>query len=153
MARAGHVRAGLFTGHLIQRFGTLRVMVAGVLLNLACVAIALTGLELERFLAALLLLGIGWNFLFTGATTLLTTTYQPHERTRAQGAMGLLRLQHHRRHLVRPGALVTTQGWFLLNPGSLVPLSMVALALAWLARRSRVPQKRSPGRMLPGVSR
>ena len=129
-----------FTGHLIQRFGILRVMVAGVLLNLACVAIALTGLELERFLAALLLLGIGWNFLFTGATTLLTTTYQPHERTRAQGAMDFCVFSTTAVTSFASGALVTTQGWFLLNLGSLVPLSMVALALAWLARRPRVPQ-------------
>ena len=129
-----------FTGHLIQRFGTLRVMVAGVLLNLACVAIALTGLELERFLAALLLLGIGWNFLFTGATTLLTTTYQPHERTRAQGAMDFCVFSTTAVTSFASGALVTTQGWFLLNLGSLVPLAMVALALAWLARRPRVPQ-------------
>ena len=129
-----------FTGHLIQRFGTLRVMVAGVLLNLACVAVALTGLELERFLVALLLLGIGWNFLFTGATTLLTTTYQPHERTRAQGAMDFCVFSTTAVTSFASGALVTTQGWFLLNLGSLVPLAMVALALAWLARRPRVPQ-------------
>ena len=52
-----------FTGHLINRFGTLSVMVAGLVLNLACVLIALGGVELERFVSALLLLGIGWNFL------------------------------------------------------------------------------------------
>ena len=104
------------------------------------VAVALTGLELERFLVALLLLGIGWNFLFTGATTLLTTTYQPHERTRAQGAMDFCVFSTTAVTSFASGALVTTQGWFLLNLGSLVPLSMVALALAWLARRPRVPQ-------------
>lgn len=124
-----------FTGHLIQRFGTLPVMGVGVVLNFACVAVALTGLELERFLVALLLLGVGWNFLFTGATTLLTTTYLPHERTRAQGAMDFCVFATTAVTAFASGALVTTQGWFLLNLGSLLPLTLIVVALVWLARR------------------
>lgn len=124
-----------FTGHLIQRLGTLPVMAAGVVLNFACIAVALTGLELERFLAALLLLGVGWNFLFTGATTLLTTTYQPHERMRAQGAMDFCVFTTTAVTSFASGALVTTQGWFWLNLGSLLPLVLVVVALVWLARR------------------
>ena len=120
-----------FTGHLINRFGTLPVMVAGLILNLACVLIALGGVELERFVAALLLLGIGWNFLYTGATTLLTTTYEPHERTRAQGAMDFWVFSTTAVTAFASGALVTTQGWTLLNLGSLVPLALIGVALAW----------------------
>ena len=124
-----------FTGHLIQRVGILPVMAVGAVLNLACIAIALTGLEFERFLAALLLLGVGWNFLFTGATTLLTTTYRPQERMRAQGAMDVCVFSTTAVTAFASGALVTTQGWFLLNLGSLVPLALVVAALAWLWRR------------------
>ncbi|HSM21563.1 MAG TPA: MFS transporter, partial [Rubrivivax sp.] len=69
-----------FTGHLIKRFGVLPVMGVGAVLNFACVAIALSGVDLMQFLAALFLLGVGWNFLYTGATTLLTTTYRPEEK-------------------------------------------------------------------------
>ena len=126
-----------FTGHLIQRFGTLPVMAVGLLLNFACVAVALGGLELERFLLALLLLGVGWNFLFTGATTLLTTTYQPHERMRAQGAMDTCVFATMALTSFASGALVTTQGWFLLNLGSLLPLLVIGAALGWLARAPR----------------
>jgi MFS family permease len=124
-----------FTGHLIQRVGTLPVMAVGLLLNLLCVGIALSGVELERFLAALLLLGVGWNFLFTGATTLLTTTYRPEERMRAQGAMDFCVFATMSLTSFASGALVTTQGWFLLNLGSLLPLAIVALALVVLARQ------------------
>lgn len=122
-----------FTGHLIQRFGTLPVMAAGLALNLACVAVALTGVELQQFLVALLMLGVGWNFLFTGATTLLTTTYRPEERTRAQGAMDFCVFATMAVTSFASGALVTTQGWTLLNLGSLLPLALVAVALGWLA--------------------
>ncbi len=130
-----------FTGHLIQRFGTLPVMAVGLALNLACVAVALSGVELERFLAALLLLGIGWNFLFTGATTLLTTTYRPQERMRAQGAMDFCVFTVTALTSFASGALVTTQGWSLLNLGSLLPLLLMALALGWLGLRPRAPQQ------------
>ena len=68
---------GLVTGSLIGRFGVLPVIVAGCLSMLACVAIALSGVELMQFLAALILLGVGWNFMYTGATTLLTDYAQP----------------------------------------------------------------------------
>ncbi|MFY9511029.1 MAG: MFS transporter [Rubrivivax sp.] len=125
-----------FTGHLIQRVGTMPVMFAGVTLNAACILVALSGVELERFLIALLLLGVGWNFLYTGATTLLTTTYEPHERMRAQGAMDFWVFTTMAVTSFASGALVTTQGWFLLNLGSLVPVSLVVVALLWLRRRS-----------------
>lgn len=126
---------GFFTGHLIKRYGVLPVMGVGVLLNFACVAIALSGVELMHFLWALALLGVGWNFLYTGATTLLTSTYRPEEKTRAQGAMDTCGFATMALTSFASGALVTTQGWTLLNLGSLLPLVLVALALAWLAMR------------------
>ncbi len=128
---------GFFTGHLIKRFGALPVMGVGVLLNLACVIVALSGVELMQFLIALTALGVGWNFLFTGATTLFTTVYRPEEKNKAQGAMDMCVFGTMAFTSFASGALVTTQGWTLLNMGSLVPLSLVALALAWLAMQRK----------------
>jgi MFS family permease len=124
-----------FTGHLIKRFGALPVMGVGVLLNLACVAVALSGVDLMQFLTALLLLGVGWNFLFTGATTLLTTTYRPEEKNKAQGAMDTCVFATMAVTSFASGALITTQGWTWLNLGSLAPIAAVALALLWLVRQ------------------
>jgi MFS family permease len=73
-----------FTGHLIQRFGVFNMMTAGIALLIGGVAVALVGTTEWHFRAALGLNGVGWNFLFVGATTLLTTTYRPSERGKAQ---------------------------------------------------------------------
>ncbi|UUZ70134.1 MFS transporter [Polaromonas sp. P2-4] len=78
----GMFAPGFFTGHLIKRFGTLPIMAAGLALNVLCVVIALSGVDFKQFLVALFLLGLGWNFLFTGSTTLALTTYRPEEKTK-----------------------------------------------------------------------
>ena len=83
----GMFAPGFFTGNLIKRFGALPVMGVGVALNLGCIVVALSGVELHQFLVALFLLGVGWNFLFTGSTTLSLSAYSPEERDRAQGAL------------------------------------------------------------------
>jgi MFS family permease len=124
-----------FTGHLIKRFGALPIMGVGVLLNLVCVAVALSGLDLMQFLVALFLLGVGWNFLYTGGSTLLTATYRPEEKNKAQGAMDTCVFATMALSSFASGALITTQGWTLLNLGSLLPIAAVGLALLWLARR------------------
>jgi len=124
---------GFVTGHLIKRFGAVAVMAVGVLLNAACVALALSGVAVMDFLGALLVLGVGWNFLFTGATTLFTTTYRPEEKNRAQGAMDTVMFSVMAVTSFSSGALITTQGWTWLNLGSLLPIGLVGLALAWLA--------------------
>jgi MFS family permease len=134
-----------FTGHLIRRFGALPVMGVGVLLNLACVVVALSGVDLMQFLAALFLLGVGWNFLYTGGTTLLTTTYRPEERTRAQGAMDTCVFATMTLTSFASGALVITQGWTLLNLGSLVPIALVSGALVWLALQQRAARASARG--------
>ncbi|MBI3157112.1 MAG: MFS transporter [Burkholderiales bacterium] len=126
-----------FTGHLIRRFGSLPIMVAGALLNFACVAVALSGVDLMQFLVALFLLGVGWNFLYTGGSVLLTTTYAPEEKTRAQGAMDTCVFATMAVTSIASGAMVTTQGWTWLNIGSLLPIALVSAALAWLAWRQR----------------
>ncbi len=126
-----------FTGTLIKKLGALPVMVAGLLLNLACVAIALSGVDLMHFLAALVTLGVGWNFLYLGGTTLATTAYRPEERTTAQAAVDTTVYATMTFTAFGSGALVTTGGWQWMNLGSLLPLSLLGAALAWLAWHRR----------------
>ncbi|WP_119963949.1 MFS transporter [Simplicispira lacusdiani] len=133
----GMFAPGFFTGHLIKRLGVLPVMGAGVLLNLACVAVALAGVDLHHFGVALFLLGVGWNFLFTGSTTLALQAYRPEEKDRAQAAINFCVFATMALTSFASGALVTTQGWALLNWGSLAPIAALGMALAWLGLRRR----------------
>jgi MFS family permease len=132
-----------FTGALIKRFGALPVMGVGALLNFACVLVALSGVDLMQFLVALFALGVGWNFLYTGGTTLFTQTYRPEEKNRAQGVMDTCVFWTMALSSFSSGALITTQGWSWLNLGSLLPIALVALALLWLAGRRRVGRARA----------
>ncbi len=133
----GMFAPGFFTGHLIKRFGTLPIMAIGVALNALCIAIALSGVDLHQFLAALFFLGVGWNFLFTGSTTLSLQTYTPEEKDRAQGALNFFVFATMALSSFSSGVLVTTQGWTLLNLGSILPVVLVAIALIWLALQQR----------------
>lgn len=135
----GMFAPGFFTGHLIKRFGTLPVMGVGVALNALCIAIALSGVELHQFLVALFVLGLGWNFLFTGSTTLALTAYAPEERDRAQAVLNFFVFGTLALSSFASGVLVTTQGWTLLNLGSLLPVAVVAAGLGWLGLKSARP--------------
>ncbi len=136
----GMFAPGFFTGHLIKRYGTLPIMAIGLALNIACVIIALSGVEFSQFLVALFLLGLGWNFLFTGATTLALTAYRPEEKDKAQGALNFCVFAVLALSSLTSGVLVTTQGWALLNMGSLLPLGMTGVLLGWLALQQRKRQ-------------
>ena len=133
----GMFAPGFFTGHLIQRFGALPIMGVGVVLNAVCIAVALSGVDLHQFLVALFLLGVGWNFLFTGSTTLSLQTYTPEEKDRAQGALNFFVFATLALSSFSSGVLVTTRGWALLNYGSMVPVTMTGMALIWLTLRQR----------------
>lgn len=133
----GMFAPGFFTGHLIKRYGVLPIMGAGVLLNLACVAVALMGVELHHFGIALFMLGVGWNFLFTGSTALAMTAYRPEEKDRAQAALNFCVFATLAVSSLFSGVLVTTQGWTLLNYGSLAPIAITGAALLWLALHRR----------------
>ena len=136
----GMFAPGFFTGHLIKRIGTLPVMLMGVVLNLVCVGIALSGQEIHHFTVALLLLGVGWNFLFTGSTTLAISAYRPEEKDRAQGGINFFVFATMAVTSLSSGALVTTSGWWWLNIASLVPLLVTGAGLLWLmARQRRTP--------------
>ena len=132
-----------FTGSLIRRFGCLPVMATGVVLNMVCIAVALSGVDLMSFTLALLALGIGWNFLFIGGTTLFTEAYRPEEKTTAQAAMDTVIFTTMALTSFSSGALVTTRGWAWLNLGSIVPVLLAAAALAWLALQRRSTQNRN----------
>ena len=128
----GMFAPGFFTGSLIQRFGALKIMSVGVILNLLCIAIALTGVDFHQFLIALFLLGVGWNFLFTGSTSLAMTAYRPEERDKAQAAINFFVFATMAFTSFGSGALITSQGWNILNLGSLIPVFVTAAALIWL---------------------
>jgi len=133
----GMFAPGFFTGHLIKRFGTLHIMAIGVALNLLCVAIALSGVELQQFVLSVCLRGVGWNFLFTGSTTLALTAYRPEEKDRAQAAVNFCVFAVMALSSLASGALVVTQGWTWLNIGSIPPLVITAAGLLWLQVKGR----------------
>jgi len=126
-----------FTGSLIRRFGAVPVMAVGLALEGICVVVALNGVDLMHFLVALFALGVGWNFLFIGGTTLFTQAYRPEEKTTAQASMDTIVFGTMAITSFSSGALVTTQGWTLLNLGSIVPLSVIGVALLWYAAQRR----------------
>lgn len=120
-----------FTGSLIQRFGVTRIMMTGALAYLACIAINVSGIELLQFFSALVLLGIGWNFLFIGGTTLLTTTYRPAERAKVQGFGDFLVFSSSTVAAFSSGALNHAVGWQTLNLGVIPLVAIVTGALLW----------------------
>ena len=122
-----------FTGSLIKRFGCLPVMGVGVLLEALCIAVALSGVDLMHFMVALVALGIGWNFLYIGGTTLFTQTYRAEEKTTAQATMDTWVYATMALTSFSSGALITTQGWTWLNLGSMIPLALLGAGLLWLA--------------------
>jgi len=131
-----------FTGRLIRRWGVLPVMATGLALMVGCVAFALSGQDVAHFLGALTALGVGWNFLFIGGTTLATEAWRPEEKTRAQAALDFCVYATMTVSSFASGALVTTGGWRSMNLGSIVPLSLLAAALLRLARLQRAPAAR-----------
>lgn len=125
----GMFAPGFFTGHLIQRFGAVRVMLTGVFLNLVCIGIALSGTELYQFTLALFVLGVGWNFLFTASTSFSLQAYHPAERDKAQGAINFWVFFVMGLSSLGSGALVTSQGWQILNMVSVLPMMVLLIAL------------------------
>lgn len=126
-----------FTGSLIARFGVLRIMFAGVALIALQVLTTLTGNSFASFAAALFLVGVGWNFLYVGGTTLLSTTYSVVERGRAQATNDMSIFAVGLTCSLGAGALLERLGWQTLNLILLPWLALAALALLWLGRRQR----------------
>jgi MFS family permease len=125
------------TGSLINRYGLMNVMLAGVFLNLICVAIALSGVDVMNFWLALVLLGIGWNFMFVGATTLLTETHTPSERAKVQGVNDAAISTTMVISSLSAGALFSYQGWQTMNTLAVPFLVLSGMAILWLAWQRR----------------
>jgi MFS family permease len=121
-----------FTGNLINRFGVTNIMAVGIVLMLAGVAAALHGTTEWNFRIALTVNGIGWNFLFVGATTLVTTCYRPNERGKAQALNDLLVFSTTATSSFMAGFLQDRWGWQPLNWFSMLLIGAAAVAVIWL---------------------
>ena len=126
-----------FTGHLIARFGAPRVILLGLLLLGGCVVVALQGVELEQFYIALILLGVGWNFGFVGATSMLAGTHTLEERAKVQGLNDFLVFGLVAVASFSSGALMDQMGWEAVNLAMVPFLVLAALALLVLAISQR----------------
>ena len=127
------------TGVLIRRYGLMTIMLAGVVLNLVCVAIAYSGVEVMHFWLALVLLGVGWNFMFVGATTLLTESHTPAERAKVQGVNDAAIFLTMVVSSLSSGALFTLQGWQTMNAAATPFLALAGVGIIWLAIQRRTP--------------
>jgi MFS family permease len=127
----GMFAPAFFTGHLIKRYGVLNIMFIGGLLGVACMAVNLTGNSVTHFWIALLFLGISWNFLFIGATTLLTETYRPEERAKAQALNDFVVFTTVALSSLSAGALQNSYGWQVVNLGLLPLLVVILAAILW----------------------
>lgn len=120
------------TGSIIKRVGVMPVLWAGIGIYVVCAMLALSGTDLMHFLSAMIALGVGWNFLFVGATTLFTTSYRPDEKNAAQGTMDFFVYLTLVFTSFGSGALVTGGGWTWMNKASFVPLAVMTAGLLWL---------------------
>ena len=127
----------LVTGSLIQRFGLLSVVLAGVASMFACVAVALAGITVAHFWLALVLLGLGWNFMYVGGTTLLTDAYLPSEKAKTQGMHDFLVFGVTIVSSFSSGLLLKSNGWQMLNYVAIPFLVIAALACVWMMLRTR----------------
>lgn len=128
----GMFAPSFFTGTLIKRIGLLKIMFAGGLAGVACVVINLMGTSISHFWLALFLLGVSWNFLFIGASTMLTETYRPEERFKTQAANDFMVFSMVATASLSAGALQHHYGWQAVNYGAIPALVIILLSLLWL---------------------
>ncbi len=143
----GHVLAmfapSFFTGHLIARFGVERIMGTGLFILACAGVVALQGIELSNFFIALILLGLGWNFGFIGATTMLASSHTPEERGRIQGLNDLIVFGGVTLASLSSGGLMNctggdaATGWIAVNLAIVPLLTLAGGALIWLMLRPK----------------
>jgi MFS family permease len=136
----GMFAPGFFTGHLIRRVGVLKIMLVGCVLMFLTVGIAHAGLTYWHFWFALFALGVGWNFMFVAATTLLTRTYTTAEKAKVQGVNDLTVFITMISSSAASGALVSTSGWTDLNLYALPALVVATLGAVYLLVRPAPPR-------------
>ncbi|NOD63239.1 MULTISPECIES: MFS transporter [unclassified Ruegeria] len=136
-----------FTGHLIARFGVEKIVALGLAILASAGVVALQGVELGNFFLALVLLGVGWNFGFIGATTMLADSHDPQERGRMQGLNDLLVFGGVTLASLASGGLMNCSGGSAIEGWTAVNLAMVPLltlaggALLWLVLRPADPER------------
>lgn len=136
LAISGHVLAmfgpSFFTGKLIARFGVEKIVATGLGLLIACAIVALSGIQLWQFWTSLILLGLGWNFGFIGATAIVADTYRPSEKARVQGFHDFVLFSSTALASLMAGFAYNSGGWDLMN-WLVFPVSALCLAaLTWL---------------------
>lgn len=128
------------TGNLIARFGTLKIMLMGIMLFLCYIAMALSGFHFFSFATSLILLGVGWNFLFIGSTSLLTGTYTLEEKAKAQAINDMTVFVVGLICSFSAGAVLDIFGWKAMNLALLPWLAITAISIVWLSVKN-VPVK------------
>jgi MFS family permease len=133
----GMYAPSFITGHLIVRFGVFRVISAGLALLLLSAVVGAGGLSVAHFWISLTLVGIGWNFAFIGATTLVTLCHRPEERNKVQSFNDFLIFGTMALGSFASGKMMATVGWEWVNIAAFVPVLVVALLLVWLKLQRR----------------
>lgn len=132
---------GFATGLLIRKFGEVNIIMAGLLLEAACIGVALSGIEVFDFWLSMFLLGVGWNFTFTAATSLMTTAYTPAERAKTQGMMNQIIYTVVAIGSLSSGAFIHFFGWNWVNIGAMPLLVIAAGVMIWFAASLRKPSR------------
>jgi MFS family permease len=130
-----------FTGHLVNRFGVLNIIMAGIVLMLGCVIAALSGTSIFNFWTALFVLGVGWNFMYVGGSALLTEAHTPAERAKTQAANDFLVFVTMSVSSMSSGMLLHKGGWHTVNYGTVPFLLIAAVATLWLMWQRRVARR------------
>lgn len=131
----------LFTGNLIRFFGAVRVVLAGTVAMFAMILVALSGEGLFEFWTALVLLGIGWNFMFVGGSTLLTEVYDPSEKAKVQGVNDFLVFGTNAFASLSAGAIYHRMGWEAVNYVVVLPLLLVFATAFWLRMKRKFAER------------
>ncbi len=126
-----------FTGDLIRKLGVLRVIALGCTLVFGCIAVNLMGTSVIHFETALVLLGLGWNFLYVGATSLLTETYLPAEKSRVQALNDTLVFTTVSISSLASAGLLSHFGWFAINLAAIPMMALVLCAVLGLLWRGK----------------
>ncbi len=126
-----------FTGHLVQRFGIANILLAGTMILVVSIGLNLTGVTFAHFLVSLILLGLGWNFLFVGGTILLTSCYEPHEKTKAQGMNEVCVWTCVALAAFSSGVVHSALGWEAVNLTMAPFAAAVFISVLWLRFRPR----------------
>ncbi|MDP2698010.1 MFS transporter [Thalassospira sp.] len=134
----GMYAPGFFTGHLIRRFGAMTIIQIGAVFNLVCLAFGLAGIDLlTNFWPSLVLLGIGWNFMFVGATSFLTENYRPAEQGKVQAINEFVVFGTVAVASLSAGTIYATGGWATLLLSALLPIGLVMMVVAGYAIKLR----------------